>query len=297
MEIKMEKNSSKIITGCGIGCGVFVLLLIIAGVFIYTYVKNTFEDVKQIEESNQVLEAKYGKIEDYSPITFIDSSRLVTFIEIRDSINFYSSELSDAFNDISKEIDKKLGGEHEDKSFWETMGLVNKGIKIVPKMINYFSERSRLLLKNDFSPGEYYYYYTLGYYNHLKKNPGDGPAFDMTNNGGNGPGIQFGNDKDEMKRQTEAIKRNREVEIRYSLNKLFQQFFRNRIAELDSSGIANDEYNILKTEFTRMIENDYRIPFEDELPNIIKFPANLDTKLESSYNPQLNAIEMKQIVE
>ena len=63
----MASNSSKWLTGCGIGCGVIILICILIGVVGYFAIRGTVEEFKEAEASQEYLEERFGKVEDFAP--------------------------------------------------------------------------------------------------------------------------------------------------------------------------------------------------------------------------------------
>ena len=100
----MSNRSSKVITGCGIGCGVFILSIIIGGVLLYTYIKNVGEDIDKIEEASTALVEKYGDAEKFYPEVPIAKAKIIQFLDGRDSLNSKGVLLTETIEKISLEV-------------------------------------------------------------------------------------------------------------------------------------------------------------------------------------------------
>lgn len=285
----MAEKSSKIATGCGIGCGVVAIIIIVVGVLVYNYVKETVQNVEQIEEISKTLTEKFGREEDFVPAFEQPKfdERLNLFLNIRDTLNVRSTKFYANFSELVDTI----SGEKKDKNFWESIGLINTGISVVPEMIKYYSNRNTLLLDYGMSLGEYYFYYILTYFSYLKKSPGDGPPIKIfEDDHAKQEGITF--DLEVKDEKAEDVIAMRNFEMTQKINYLFKVFLKNYI-ELP------EEYELsqaIKIEYEKLNQDRTRIPWEDGLPeNLIPPLEFLKGRIETSYIAVINPIELNSI--
>lgn len=293
----MEK-SNKVLTGCGIGCGAFTLIIVILAVVVYTYIADKVEIVKQMESEMAMLEEELGEFDDFcpSPDLSIDKQRIETFLVIRDSLYEPFRKFETSVENVTLDIEKIDSGE-EKESFWSVLGIVSSGIGIIPDMLDYYKIRNELLFKYRMGFGEYCYYYTLAYYSWLKKSPGDGPDFPIADNEKDGDiKINFEeegqNNFDEF---SEEVKTNREEFLREKANYLMKVLLQNI---LDYS--ATELTAAIKTQIEKEIEllenNRYRIIWQDGLPGqILASFENYQQEFENTYYPISNPLELEMI--
>ncbi len=287
----MAERSSRIATGCGIGCGVVAIIIIVIGVLVYNYVKDTVQNVEQIEAISKTLTDKFGREEDFVP-TFEQpkfEERLNLFLNLRDTLNVRSTKFYANFTELVDTI----SGEKKDKNFWESIGLINTGISVVPEMIKYYSNRNTLLLDYGMSLGEYYFYYIISYFSYLKKSPGDGPPvkiFEDDHSKQEGVTIDL-EVKDEKAEDVIAI---RNFEMTQKVNYLFKHFLINYAESSKES-----ELNQLVTSEIDLLNNDRtRIPWEDGLPETLLSTFEVvKEKIESTYVAVVNPIELNSITQ
>ena len=172
----MSSNTPKWLIGCGIGCGVAILLIIILAVGGYFFVKNKIEFVKDIEETTEILEEKYGSVQDFCPEPggVIKLDRMKIFLTVRDSLKWIRQEIEQSFHQIRDDIQK---AEREEKPFWQALKIVRRGFNAIPQLVRFYKIRNEALLETGMGLGEYYYIYVISYYSWLDKSPGDGPEF------------------------------------------------------------------------------------------------------------------------
>lgn len=285
----MEKNKySKIITGCGIGCAVFVGIILLSVVGIYTYIQHTMNDVEEIEKLTEDIEIAYGKTEEFSP-AFVEvniTERIESFLKIRDSLIFRAQPLIDAI----KSVEIKKNNYEEEESFWSVLGIIGSGVGVIPHVVDYYYQRNDLLFENEMSLGEYYFHYITTYYSLLKKSPGDGPEFDLMSDSGNGIHLEETNGSND---DIETITEHREIEIRSRVNDLYSNFLKNFILNTPAD-MTTDFHQLVKVELEELKSDDLRIPWQDGLPvnlNIALEPYKVG--LARSYSKLLNPFDFR----
>ncbi|MDD3556949.1 MAG: hypothetical protein PHW27_00075 [Melioribacteraceae bacterium] len=285
----MAERSSKIATGCGIGCGVVAIIIIVVGVLVYNYVKDTVQNVEQIEEISKTLTEKFGREEDFVPVFEQPKfeERLNLFLNLRDTLNIRSTKFYENFSELVDTI----SGEKKDKNFWESIGLINTGISVVPEMIKYYSNRNTLLLDYGMSLGEYYFYYIVSYFSYLKKSPGDGPPIKIfEDDHAQQDGVNL--DLEVKDEKAEDVIAMRNFDLAQKVNYLFKNFLNNYIqssADSEFSQLVKSEYEILNQDRTR-------IPWEEGLPEtLVSIMEEVKEKIESTYVAVINPIELNSI--
>jgi hypothetical protein len=274
--------------GCAIGCGAFLLIIILAGVGLYTYISHKVENVEELDRLSTEIEKSYGTVETYKPYDNepISISRLESFLLIRDSLMNNSQEFIEAINKMSDSIENEKDSS-DNSSFWNVIDIISSGVGIIPHIINHYYEKAYWQREYEMGFGEYYYLYVTCYYSFLKKSPGDGPPFQFADNKGHG--IQI-NDNEDVHFGKEVMEQ-REIQIRRKVNEMFLHFFGNLL----SNGVADKNYEQLVEHELENLRNDkYRLPWENNLPEMLKnILEPYRTRLENSYDKTLNPLEFK----
>jgi hypothetical protein len=279
----MSEDSNKWLVGCGIGCGVILLLLaavIISGYFICRDVIHSFKDA---EESMERLEARFGSVDEYCPEPGgeIPADRIMIFLAVRDTLKPMQEELVDEVTDFSREVGE---ADRRDRvGFTRVFRLLRKGAKALPKFAEYIARRNRILYSSDMGFGEYTYIYTLAFYSWLGKDPADGPAFPIMEE------EEDWGDLDE-----EEWRRNRRDRVIRVVHWDLLDILRNQLrkVEEDPGQYSRRWVRDLRAEVQAMEEDRYRIPYEDGLPGVILESLEpYREQLEASYSPILNVLE------
>jgi hypothetical protein len=169
----MASTTQKWLLGCGIGCGVVILLGLLTAGGGYLFVRSVFHGVQEVQESYEQLVAAHGAIEDWPPSRdgAVPPARMEIFLAVRDSLR----------GDLTR-LDALLAEFPPDALFERGMSLKKvietfRGLgQLVPPITDYLDQRNRLLLAMGMGPGEYTYIYSLSYYSFLGHAPDDGPV-------------------------------------------------------------------------------------------------------------------------
>lgn len=289
----MADKTSKWLIGCGIGCGAIILLIIIVLGVGYLMVRNTVQNVREIEVTSDRLVEAFGEIRDYVPPAdgMIQAERIETFIAVRDSMDPFREEMAQALEDISGEVD---GVEKGSRSFWSILGIVGKGIGIIPRMIEFYSLRNDALLERGMGPGEYLYLYVIIYYSWLEYDPADGPPFPLTGEEDSQP--PWMRDEPETGYDEQMLSERR-YRIARQVNWMFRSFLANQIEQLDTEPMGRFDSawkHLIERELEALRDERERIPWEDGLPDRIEAALRpFRSELEASYNPVLNPLEVR----
>lgn len=103
-EAKSSTSTKKWLLGCGIGCGVVIVILVALGVGGFFFVKNIVEGFKDTEAIMSTLTEKYGRIKDYCPDPegAIRAGRMEAFLEARDIMAPIREEIGGSLSILSE---------------------------------------------------------------------------------------------------------------------------------------------------------------------------------------------------
>ncbi|MEE8605424.1 MAG: hypothetical protein V3S65_08615 [Candidatus Aminicenantaceae bacterium] len=286
-ETKSSNTTKKWLVGCGIGCAVIILILIILGVGGYMFFKNLVGDFQEQEELMIMLTERYGEIRDFCPEPdgTIGPSQIETFLSVRDAFAPFREKLEISMQGLQDRAGKSEVEVKKPKNIFE---MVKLGFGLVPQIAEFLKFRNESLLDAEMGMGEYYYIYAIAYFSWLGKQPEDGPDFEVT--GEEDRGVRLG----EM--DIEEIREERRDSMLRRLHRTLLPMLQNQKKKLMARGSSDTQSewrDLLKAEIQAMEEDRFRLPWEDGLPDVIR--ASLDPyrdRFEQSYNVMTNPFEL-----
>jgi len=290
----MAGSGSKWLKGCGIGCGIIVLLLIVVAVFGFFLVRRAFKDFHIMEASFKELQQAHGPAGEYCPAADggIPADRLQRFIAIRRQALDAGQELIASIDSLSKDIPEL--DKQEDPSAWKVLGVVRRAVGALPEMARYVNARNAAMLEKEMGLGEYYYLYSVCYYAFSGHSPQDGPRLPMRQQR---KGAYFSwstdaEDIEDFEQGPDAV--TKEDALAY-WNSFFVQVLENQLqAARSAAGAVDGRWpETLAAEIKRLKDNPGSYPWQDGLPPVIAqslTPTRQD--ITDTYQPVLNAVEV-----
>jgi hypothetical protein len=278
--------TKKWLIGCGIGCGVIVVLsalLITGGVL---YVRNLVEGFKDSEAMLETLTERFGSITEYCPEPDgrIPAERIEAFLAAREAIAQVRDEIEQSISlleDEGEEIDVESAG-----NVFQKLKLV---FGLIPQLADYFKARNQALLDQGMGMGEYYYIYSVVYFAWLDKSLVDGPSFPMTGEEGDFEYNYEGREDEEAREMRRDISRRR-------LHRMLLPMLRNQLEKLNLEAgpeVSQEWKETLSSELEAMESDRYRLAWEDGLPEVIASSLMpFRNRLDSSYSRLMNTIEI-----
>jgi len=293
----MSNNTTKWLTGCGIGCAVIIAIVVLIIMVGYMFIKNAVNEFEETETSTELVEEKFGYADEYCPQADgkIDADRIETFLAVRDSMAGVSAELENTLHAIAGEIEKAENKENNPLNM--VMKMIGKGIKAIPLIAEFYKERNYALLDADMGLGEYYYIYVLAYYSYLDKAPEDGPDFQLTGDRKDGKNNwRFDDSEENLEIYKTRVRKERREKVIKKINRLFIPMLSCQLKELEMSGSVTQKRSMkrkIENEIETLNENQDRIPWQDGLPEAIKLSFEpFKLRLNESYNEMINAVEL-----
>ncbi len=281
----MAGAGKKWFIGCGIGCGLMVIILGGVGTCGYFGVKKIQEQVEGLEENADAVQARFGDPEDFVPNLdgSIAADRMEAFLGVRDDMADFRNETSEMLNILD-----------EDGANW--VAKAQAGMKMVPALLGFINQRNEALLAQDMGVGEYQYIYALSYFVLLEKDPTDGPGFQLAGDNGSNDGVNVNWDSDDEEEET---RESRGKTVRRFVNNIQTTVMSNQLAAYEASlpvgaDAADDPWGAqLSAEVEAMNLESLRFPWEEGLPEQIR--ASLEPyrdRLAATYDPLTSVIEM-----
>jgi len=286
----MAGTGKKWFIGCGIGCGLVVLMLAGIGTVGYIGVKRFSDRTDRIEATFNRMDAEYGHPSEFTPEIdgSIPADRMGIFLTVRDDIQPVQQEVSGLF--------RTLDG--ADGSGW--MAKAKAGMKFIPSLLIFIEERNQIMLDHGMGVGEYQYIYALAYYGLLGKDPADGPGFTVASD----------DDDDEeeswrwevtagSKGDEDEIRVKREREVRRFVNRVQGKVLANQLKALDAHAgdLGGLDFDILRAELAAvaaaMDRESLRLLWEEGLP--VQIRGSLESyrdRLDATYDDMTSILEM-----
>lgn len=285
---KRSSTASKWLIGCGIGCGVVILLLVFAGVGSYFFVKNIVNGFEETEAIADDLTERYGGIKDFCPDPggAIGPERVEAFLSVRNSMEPAKEKLESSIIILS---DEERENQFREEPSPGVLTKIKTGFGIIPLIAEFYTRRNQALLDAEMGLGEYYFIYVVSYYSWLGKSPGDGLEYNLVDEDDEKRGVYW------RRRRNEDLE-DRQDDVLKQLNRQILPMLKNQIAKLtriDVSPIRDPWREMLAAEIEAMEADRFRLLWQDGLPDVLE--ASLKPfrgRLEVSYSKVLNALEM-----
>ena len=277
----MAGKRSSWLLGCGIGCGVIVLIAVVviaAGAF---FVRDAMHGLGQAVDSGEALDQRLGKTSSYTPSVdgSIPAARMEAFLVVRESLEPQRKEIDRTFTEVIPSAQEAR--ELEAKPFFEKItavfGIVRSAAGLGPAMGNLLHARNQALLDAGMGMGEYTYIYVLAYHSWLGHSPQDGP----------------GEDKIRVRPEGEPISLRGEG-LPSRIRDELLAILRNQLASFDGEPPERQAARgPLAAEIAAMESDPDRLPWQDGLPAATAASlAPYRDRLEAAYSPVTNAFEL-----
>jgi hypothetical protein len=284
---KKSGAASKWLIGCGIGCGVVILLAVILGVGGYVFVKNIVKGFEETEAITDALTERYGEIKDFTPDPggAIKPERLEAFLSVRNSTEKVKEELENSIGMLS---DEEREGQFTEEPSPGVLTKIKTGFGIIPLIAEFYSKRNQALLEAEMGLGEYYFIYVVSYYSWLGKSPADGLEYNLRDDEED-RGVYW------RRRRSENLE-DRKDDVLKQLHRQILPMMQNQFAGLtgvDISPIRDPWRERLAAEVEAMEADRFRLPWQEGLPDVLEASLRpFRGRLEASYSKVLNALEM-----
>ncbi len=275
----MNETTSKVLAGCGIGCLLAMIALLGLGWMGYRWTKTAVESAEGTVQSQVELEERLGSIRNYTPPLdgAVPTERLETFLSVRESMAPEREALAAAVADFAPAVGEggTIGGLHAAKA----------AMRMAPRVLEFVSERNKVLLDAEMGLGEYTWIYWLTCHGWLGHPPGESTLHDiLEEQSGAGSNVRMdihGWDAEEMKRE---------------LRRDVTAMVRNLHEALEAEPEPGELSEIVAAELARIDDDPYRVPWQDGLPEALTIGLEpYRGRLEASYSPATNPFELAEI--
>ncbi len=275
----MSKTSSKVLTGCGIGCLLAVVVIAGLGWMGYRWTRLAVEAVESAGQSEALLEERFGPVRDFRPPIDggIPADRLELFLEVREELAAPREALAEAISGLAPgEGGGVTGG----------LRTARAGAVMGPRALGFARVRNETLLSAGMGFGEYVWIYWLTYDAWLGHPADDSTLHDIMAERSTADGsvqFHFGGGM-EPERLTWRLRRD--------ITAMLRNLDEDLAAGSESSGLRA----LVIAELEALEADPARIPWEDGLPE--PFAVGLEPyreRLEATYSPATNPFELLEL--
>ncbi len=276
----MSKTTSKVLTGCGIGCLLAIVLVVGFGWMGYRWARLAADAAESALQSEAELDERFGAVRDFRPPIDgrIRADRIEVFLKVREEIASTRGELTEAISAFAPSEDdgRVTGG----------LQIARAGAVIGPRSLDLVRARNQALLSAGMGLGEYVWIYWLTYDAWLG-NPADASTLHelMAERSASDGSLQIyiggGMEPEHIARS-----------LRSDITAMLQNLDEDLVAAADRNPLRET----VAGELTQLDVDLARIPWEDGLPE--PFAVGLEPyreRLEATYSPATNPFELLEL--
>ncbi len=275
----MSKTSSKVLTGCGIGCLLAVVVIAGLGWMGYRWAQLAADAVESAARSEALLEERFGVVRDFRPPVDgrTPADRMELFLEVREELAVPREALAEA---ISGFAPGEGGG--------VTGGLrtARAGAVMGPRALGLARARNETLLSAGMGFGEYVWIYWLTYDAWLGNPAAASTLHELMAERSTSDGsvqFHFGGGMEPER-------------ITWRLRTDITAMLRNLDKDLGAGSEPSGLRELVIAELEALEADPARVPWEDGLPE--EFAVNLESyrvRLEATYSPATNPFELLEL--
>jgi hypothetical protein len=273
----MSSTTSKVLTGCGLGCLALVIISVALGWMGYRWAQDTVATVETATETQEELDFAFGRARDFIPPIDpgLPEDRMKVFLAVRESLTVPRNELAEAVAGLAPD-----GGQ---SGVFSGLRVATAGASIAPRALEFTRARNEILLAEEMGFGEYMWIYWMTYHALLGHPPGESELHqslaERAADGGSSH-VQFGGDL-EPERMTWRLRRE------------LLTMLRNLDEELADDPDREDWRREVEAEIAVVEGEPGRVPWQDGLPaSVIADLEPFRSRLEESYSPATNIFEL-----
>jgi hypothetical protein len=276
----MASTTSKVLTGCGIGC----LLVIFMGVGVsfmgYRWIKNTSEAYEEAGRIERELKDQFGQARAFVPVPGpgVPSDRMEVFLAVREN-------LTEPRDGLSATVTGLAGGDGE-PGVGSGFRAARAGISLGPRVLEFTNARNRALLDAGMGIGEYTWIYWITYFAWLGHPADDSALHEMLENHNSGDAsVQI------------HIDAGMEPErITWRLRRDITAMLRNLQAELESDPAQAEQLAAVMAEMAELGADPGRVPWQSGLPEVFAVALGpYRERLEATYSKAANPFELVEL--
>lgn len=273
----MSSTTTKVLTGCGIGCLLIGVLVVGMSWMSYRWAKGTVEKVEATSQVERELLSRFGGVRDFvPPLTIVpDHDRLESFLMVRDRL----AEPRDHVAETVEGLVPSAGG----GGMIDNLRAARAGVAIAPLMLELAAVRDQALLESAMGLGEYTWIYWLGYVAFLGNPPGESALHQVMAErraAGGSMHMDFGGDLDPQ-------------QLAWRMRRDVLAMLENARENPESIAVADGLREAIDTEIAVVRADSTYVPWQNGLPDEVA--AQLEpyrARFEATYSPAANIFEL-----
>jgi hypothetical protein len=275
-------TGKKWLVGCGVGCGLLILLvmaLVAAGAASF---RGFVSDIEGSEQSQERLDARLGSLNAYTPPpdAAVPPDRLDVFLAVRVQLQPWHATMTKHLTDFPRaDAGPASLGALQQLKVATGMGRFFRDLG------GYLQQRNETLMEHEMGLGEYFYIHTLVYHWWLRYDPIDGPERLYGLEHRDGVDIQFFDDDSNFGES--GSWRRYHATVRRMLGRQLA------VVEADPGEAPTGWADVLTAELAALESDDRRMPWESGLPAHVteQLEPHRD-QLNGTYCPVTNVFDM-----
>lgn len=153
--------------GCGIGCGVIVLLVVGLGVAGGVWLKSATSGFENAVQTRDDLDERFGEPGEFTPLASgaVPAERMESFVAVREATQEQRRKLAETFGGLplSEEKARELEEQEGMEKARSVFGILGSAFGLIGGIGDFCEARNRAMLEADMGMGEYSYIYVLAY--------------------------------------------------------------------------------------------------------------------------------------
>ena len=264
-DVTQPKKTSKLLVGCGIGCGLLILGVVALGVGGAILGHNVASGFNEAVTAATLLDEQFATVDAYvPPAEGLTEEQLERFLRVRDDSSGARIKIENAFGALpmSEARRDELDAQKGTRKLRSVFGIVRAAFGLGARMGEFFEARNQALLDQGMGMGEYVWVYTVAYYAGLGHELEDGPG-----------------EEGELSTSPTRLRR----ELRGMLERQLQAL----------PADADPGWRDTLVREVEQVRDAGRVPWQDGLPEqMTAVLAPFRDRLEAAYSPATNPFEL-----
>jgi hypothetical protein len=164
----------KLLIGCAVAVGLCVVVLVVGGILVGSWVRGKLPDTKELEQMQVQLHDRFGTPESFvPPLDGVPSrDRIEQFVAVRESLATHRANAAANLATFMHVVKRtRPEGRPVMEKIIDALSVAKGGTIMASSMVEYFHTRDRLLLASQMGEGEYCYLYGLTSFAWLQWDP------------------------------------------------------------------------------------------------------------------------------
>ncbi len=275
----VRKKANPWIWGCGIGCG--LVLLVVVGLFTAgsIFIGRTVSGFDRAAETRDRLDERFGPPAEFTPppAGSLPAGRLEAFLAVREAIADEQRAIASIFERLpmSRRAAEELEARPLPEKIVQVLGIARSAMGLGIETGDFFRARNEAMLESGIGMGEYTWIYAVAYWSWLGHSPDDGPVFEDERDAGEADGVRLTGPG-----------------VRHRIRDELLAMMENQVAALPPHASA-DWRAALESEVEAMRGDPHRFPWQEGMPTVLVESLEPHrARFEATYSHVTGALEL-----